>query len=103
MRGEPKVLPMHGELERNIPIDGEAEEVSPELVSVATTVDPRLLSMDDAARSLNITTRELRDRIDAKELRSVYIGRRRLVPLAEIDGYVARLLQGPSTKRDVAA
>lgn len=93
---------MHGELERNTPTDGEAAQVSPALVSVETTIPPRLLSMDDAALSLNITTRELRDRIDAKELRSVYIGRRRLVPLTEIDSYVARLLEGPSTKRVAA-
>jgi excisionase family DNA binding protein len=96
------VLPMHGDTERNIPTSGETEGVTWKLVSVATTVDPRLISMDDAALSLNITTRELRDRIDAGDLRSVYIGRRRLVPLTEIDAYVARLLEGPSTKRVAA-
>lgn len=93
---------MHGELERNIPTAGETAEVSPPLASVEAAVAPRLLSMDDAALSLNITTRELRDRIDDGDLRSVYIGRRRLVPLAEIDAYVARLLEGPSTKRSAA-
>lgn len=93
---------MHGDIERNIPASGETAEVSWTLVSVAATVDPRLLSMDNAALSLDITTRELRDRIDAGDLRSVYIGRRRLVPLTEIDAFVARLLEGPSTKRVAA-
>lgn len=102
MHGEPMVLPMHGELERNTPTDGDTAQVSPTLATVESAVPPRLLSMDDAAHSLNITTRELRDRIDAGDLRSVYIGRRRLVPLAEVDAYVARLLEGPSTKRTAA-
>lgn len=93
---------MHGELERNIPTAGETAEVSPALTSVDAAVAPRLLSMDAAAHSLNITTRELRNRIDAGDLRSVYIGKRRLVPLTEIDSYVARLLEGPSTKRVAA-
>lgn len=75
---------MHGDNDRNIPVSGDdATDVE---------VPIRLLSLDDAAVSLGrITTRELRKRLDAGDIRCVYIGRRRLVPLAEIDAYIERL------------
>lgn len=87
------VLPMHGDTDRNIPKDGETNEVP-----------RRLLSLTDAALSLgDITERELRKRLDAGDLECVYIGRRRMVPLAEIDAYIARLPRTPASKRDDAA
>lgn len=89
------VVPMHGDNDRNIPTDGETEEVE---------VPIRLLSLDDAALSLGkITTRELRKRLDAGEIDGVYIGRRRLVPLAEIDAYIERLKEAAAAKRENAA
>lgn len=86
---------MHGDHDRNIPADGETEEVE---------VPIRLLSLDDAAVSLGkITVRELRKRLDAGDLGCVYIGRRRLVPLAEIDAYIQRLAAEAVSKREMAA
>jgi hypothetical protein len=74
---------MHGDTEQNIPADGETAEVE---------VPIRLLSLDDAALSLGkITVRELRKRLDAGDIGDVYIGRRRMVPLDEIDAYIERL------------
>lgn len=93
--GKRNVVPMHGDEDRNIPTDGETAEVE---------VPIRLLSLDDAAVSLGkITVRELRKRLDAGDLGCVYIGRRRLVPLAEIDAYIQRLAAESASKRDVAA
>jgi excisionase family DNA binding protein len=49
------------------------------------------VSVDAAAKSLSITRRELYRRIGLGELPSVRIGRRRLIEVAELDAYVARL------------
>lgn len=93
--GRRMVLPMHGDTDRNIPTDGETGE--PE-------VPIRLLNLADAALSLGkITERELRKRLDAGDLGCVYIGRRRLVPLEEIDRYIERLRAQASSSRDAAA
>lgn len=59
--------------------------------------EPRLVSIEQAAAMLGIGRSMAWELVSAGALRTVQIGRRRLVPVAAIDGYVQALMeaQGP--------
>ena len=59
----------------------------------APVVPSLLLSVEQAAVALGISRRPLYPILMRGEIRSVLIGRRRLVPVAEIEAYIARLLE----------
>jgi excisionase family DNA binding protein len=63
-----------------------------ELVEAATRLDerpPGLLSVDEAARRLGIGRTKIYDVIGAGPLRSVKVGRRRLIPEGAIADFIA--------------
>lgn len=55
-----------------------------------TDPPPRLAySLDEAARSISLSRRGLYQLIEAGELRTVKVGRRRLVPVSELERLAA--------------
>jgi excisionase family DNA binding protein len=58
----------------------------------ATSVQARLLPVEAVMGQLNIGRSSVFKLIDSKKLRSVKIGRRRLVPQSAVDEFVANLL-----------
>jgi excisionase family DNA binding protein len=63
-------------------------EIAAEAAPDATAPD-RLLSVDEAAAQLGIGRSRLYDEIAAARVRSVKVGRRRLVPSGAIADYIA--------------
>jgi excisionase family DNA binding protein len=61
--------------------------------------DQYLFDIASAARVLSIGKTKLRELLNTGEVRSVSIGRRRLVPRDAIAEYVARLSEGTNEKR----
>lgn len=58
------------------------------------TEPPRFVSVDEAGRLLGgITRREVYKRLAAGDLKSVKLGRRRLVTVASLDAYAQQLEQ----------
>jgi excisionase family DNA binding protein len=53
---------------------------------------PRLLSIPQACRLLGIGRSSLYERLSSRQIRSVKLGRRRLVPREAVDEFVANLL-----------
>jgi excisionase family DNA binding protein len=60
-------------------------------VSVATVNTASMLDVPATAGRIALSVTKTKRLIAAGELRSVLVGRRRLVPVAEIDAYVRRL------------
>lgn len=75
------------------------------LLGLKTTTEARLFDLKTTAEVLGgITTRYVYMLLEAGELQSVKIGKRRLVTVASIDDYVARLAeQSPAPSHRVAA
>jgi excisionase family DNA binding protein len=61
------------------------------------------LSIDQAAEQLGITRREIYRRIGLGEIEAVWLGRRRLVPLDEIDNFIKRLRAASAVRRSEVA
>jgi excisionase family DNA binding protein len=61
-----------------------------------------LLDVPAAARSLGVGRTTVFQLIRDGRLESVLIGRRRLIPIASIEAYVARLRAGPEGEPDKA-
>lgn len=59
----------------------------------ANTAQPRLYTIEDAARLCGVGRSMAYEEIRLGRLRTVRIGRRRLVPLQYIDEYVALLMR----------
>jgi excisionase family DNA binding protein len=59
-------------------------------------VRPRLVSARQAADALSIGLTKVYELMDADELTTVHIGRRRLIPVVELDRFVERLEQAVS-------
>lgn len=59
---------------------------------------PLLVDVDEAARRLGLGRTKLYDLIGSGALRTVTVGRRRLVPVAALDELVADLLAGESAR-----
>lgn len=57
-------------------------------------MDQLLLPVADAGRLLGIGRTKTYELIDSGDLRTVTIGRRRLVPAAELESFVERLMPG---------
>ncbi len=53
---------------------------------------PRLLRVERAAKLLGISRSTAYELVASGELRSIKVGARRLVPVDELDGFVARRL-----------
>jgi excisionase family DNA binding protein len=70
-----------------------SETRSPMRGQPQTEAPALLLSVAQAAMALSIGQRSLYPLLMRGEIRSVTIGRRRLVPVAEIEHYIARLLE----------
>ncbi len=70
--------------------------VQAELAAQAPPEPPRerLLTVDQAAAELGIGRSRLYEEIGAGRLRSVKVGRRRLVPASAITGYIKGLARG---------
>lgn len=58
--------------------------------------EPLLVSIDEAARMLGVSHRMTIKLLDAKELRSLKVGRRRMVPVSAIHEYIAERLDDAS-------
>lgn len=58
---------------------------------LANHVPPRLLSVKAAAKALGLAERAVWELIGAERLRSLKVGRRRLIPVAALDECVAQL------------
>lgn len=56
-----------------------------------STVEPLLYEVDEAARALRLSRTRIYELIRSKRLRTVKLGRRRLVPVAALTEYVASL------------
>jgi excisionase family DNA binding protein len=54
-------------------------------------VEPLLYEVDEAARALRLSRTRIYELIRSKRLRTVKLGRRRLVPVAALTEYVASL------------
>ncbi|MGC8635251.1 MAG: excisionase family DNA-binding protein [Candidatus Limnocylindrales bacterium] len=68
-----------------------------ELAAQATALAPmpdRLLSVDEAADALGIGRSRLYEEIGTGRLRSLKVGRRRLVPASAITAYIEALVDG---------
>lgn len=61
---------------------------------LANHVPPRLLTKGTAARALGVSERTIDTLIRSGDLRSVKVGKRRLVPVQALDKYVADLERG---------
>lgn len=57
-----------------------------------TTIIPMMYRVDEAAESLRISRTAIYELIRSGTLRSVKVGRRRLVPLSELKSYVEAVL-----------
>lgn len=55
---------------------------------------PILLTLKEASKALRISSSKMYDLIRSGQLRTVQIGRRRLVPVASIDAFVSRDSEG---------
>jgi excisionase family DNA binding protein len=53
-------------------------------------VEQRLSAKKEAAKSLGVSLRTLETLIALGELRSIRVGRRRLIPIAELDRFTRR-------------
>lgn len=82
-----------------LPIGGDVAEAA----EVATTVEPRLLTLAAAAKVLNVSEDTLRDLLNAGEIADIRYGRRRLVPTKAIDEYVDRQLAAWHAQRAAAS
>jgi len=69
-------------------VEAIAESVRAEAAAVPATPD-RLLSIDEAAALLGLGRTATYGELQAGRLRSVKVGRRRLVPAAAISAYIA--------------
>lgn len=56
-----------------------------------STVEPLLYEVDEAGRALRLSRMRIYELIRSKRLRTVKLGRRRLVPVAALTEYVASL------------
>ena len=63
-----------------------------------TTAEPVLLSIQEAARALSLSTWTVYQLADSSRLASVYQGRRRYIPMASIRAYVEALPTEPPTE-----
>lgn len=61
--------------------------------AASAAISPLLLRVGAAADALGICERMLYKRLSRGEIRSVKIGRVRLIPVSELEAYVARLLE----------
>lgn len=61
-------------------------------IPTAPSAEPLLVSIREAAELLGISQRMTIKLVDAGELRSLKIGRRRLVPMAAVRDYIAERL-----------
>ena len=59
----------------------------------AVTVTPVAYNVNEAAQSLRISRDKIYELIRSGRLRTVKVGRRRLVPVAALDAYVAAALE----------
>jgi excisionase family DNA binding protein len=59
---------------------------------LANHVEPRLVNVKTAARAIGIAETACYGLLKAGMLRSVKVGRRRLIPVAALDEYVASLV-----------
>lgn len=57
---------------------------------LSTHIPPRLVSVPSAARSLGLAESAMWKLVAANEIRSLKIGRRRLIPVEAIDEFVAQ-------------
>jgi excisionase family DNA binding protein len=56
-----------------------------------STVEPLLYEVDEAARALRLSRTRIYELIRSKRLRTVKLGRRRLIPVTALTEYVASL------------
>ncbi len=59
-------------------------------------LDRKLVSVEEAARTLSIGRSLLFEMLSAGTIRSVKVGRRRLVPVSALEEYVKRLTEDQS-------
>jgi hypothetical protein len=94
MGEESYALPMRDETVTSILAREDGQDVEPR----------RFLSLKDTARVLgDITVAEVRNRIDDGDLRSVKLGRRRMIVVASLDEYVQRLIDESDDPKPIAA
>lgn len=77
--------------------------IEPTLPAAPPALEPRLVSIRDAAAALGISDRSMTTLLDEQLIASVKIGARRLVVVPSLDDYIANLLaygiEPPAPKR----
>jgi len=88
-------MPRETPLDPDVDVMANAHHVGPPSASnTASVASPQLLlSVPEAARTLGIARSSLYVLMDRRELTSVSIGRRRLIPARALEDYVDRLIE----------